>query len=57
MGLPNSSVSVTKRLEVYSWRPQSHVLYTYLDGWSERMRAQRALRAAAAATVAGGAAE
>jgi len=31
MGLPNSSVSVTKRLEVYSWRPRSQVLYTYLD--------------------------
>ncbi len=31
MGLPNSSVSVTRRLEVYSWQPLSQVLYTYLD--------------------------
>jgi len=31
MGLPNSSVSVTRRLEVYSWRRRSDVLYTYLD--------------------------
>ena len=31
MGLPNSSVSVTRRLEVYSWRRPSEVLHTYLD--------------------------
>ena len=28
------------------------VLYTYLDGWSERMRARRAAKAAAAAEAA-----
>jgi multidrug efflux pump subunit AcrB len=33
------------------------ILYTYLDGWSERMRARRALKRAAAATATGGAAE
>jgi hypothetical protein len=31
MGLPNSSVSQTRRLEVYSWQRPDHVLYTYLD--------------------------
>src|SRR5688572_21902712 len=31
MGLPNSSVSVTRRLEVYSWRRPEDVLFTYLD--------------------------
>src|SRR2546428_2312989 len=31
MGLPNSSVSVTRRLEVYSWRRPGEVLHTYLD--------------------------
>jgi hypothetical protein len=31
MGLPNSSVSVTRRLEVYSWRSGRTVLHTYLD--------------------------
>ena len=33
------------------------ILYTYLDGWSERMRARRAAKASAAGTVVGGAAE
>lgn len=31
MGLPNSSVSVTRRLEVYSWRRPADLLFTYLD--------------------------
>jgi len=31
MGLPNSSVSVTRRFEVYSWRSLPEVLHTYLD--------------------------
>ncbi len=31
MGLPNSSVSVTRRLDVYSWRRTGEVLHTYLD--------------------------
>jgi len=31
MGLPNSSVSVTRRLEVYSWQRPGEVLFTYLD--------------------------
>jgi Histidine kinase-, DNA gyrase B-, and HSP90-like ATPase len=31
MGLPNSSVSQARRLEVYSWQHPDHVLYTYLD--------------------------
>ena len=31
MGLPNSSVSQTRRLDVYSWQRPDHVLYTYLD--------------------------
>ena len=31
MGLPNSSVSVTRRLDVYSWRSHGEILYTYLD--------------------------
>ena len=31
MGLPNSSVSVTRRLDVYTWREGSKVLHTYLD--------------------------
>jgi len=33
------------------------ILYTYLDGWSERMRARRAAKASVAGTVVGGAAE
>jgi len=33
------------------------ILYTYLDGWSERMRARRTAKASAAGTVVGGAAE
>jgi hypothetical protein len=31
MGLPNSSVSQTRRLEVYSWRDSQQPLYSYLD--------------------------
>ncbi len=31
MGLPNSSVSQTRRFEVYSWRRNSSPLFTYLD--------------------------
>jgi len=31
MGLPNSSVSVTRRVEVYSWRSPGAVISTYLD--------------------------
>lgn len=31
MGLPNSSVSVTRRLDVFSWRRRGEVLHTYLD--------------------------
>ena len=31
MGLPNSSVSQSRRLEVYSWRDGNRPLYTYLD--------------------------
>ncbi|MBK8002394.1 MAG: ATP-binding protein [Gemmatimonadetes bacterium] len=31
MGLPNSSVSVTRRFEVYSWKRWGDVLHTYLD--------------------------
>lgn len=31
MGLPNSSVSQTRRLEVYSWQRSSASLYSYLD--------------------------
>lgn len=31
MGLPNSSVSQTRRLEVFSWRGKGPPLYTYLD--------------------------
>lgn len=31
MGLPNSSISQAKRLEVYSWRSPSYVIFTYLD--------------------------
>jgi multidrug efflux pump subunit AcrB len=33
------------------------ILYTYLDGWSERMRARRAAKAATAAAAVGDAAE
>lgn len=31
MGLPNSSVSQARRLEVYSWQDSKRPLYTYLD--------------------------
>jgi hypothetical protein len=31
MGLPNSSVSHSRRFEVYSWQRDSRVLYSYLD--------------------------
>ena len=31
MGLPNSSVSQSRRLEVYSWQPGADVTYSYLD--------------------------
>jgi hypothetical protein len=31
MGLPNSSLSQARRVEVYSWRRPGAVLYTYLD--------------------------
>lgn len=31
MGLPNSSVSHARRVEVYSWRSPERVLYSYLD--------------------------
>src|SRR5439155_25123516 len=31
MGLPNSSVSQSRRVEVYSWRQRSCVLFSYLD--------------------------
>lgn len=31
MGLPNSSVSQTRRFEVYSWQDRAATLYTYLD--------------------------
>lgn len=31
MGLPNSSVSVTRRFEVYSWKRWGDILHTYLD--------------------------
>ncbi len=31
MGLPNSSVSQTRRLEVYSWQHGGRALHTYLD--------------------------
>lgn len=31
MGLPNSSVSQTRRFEVYSWQDRSEILHTYLD--------------------------
>ena len=31
MGLPNSSLSQCKRVEVYSWKKSKDVLYTYLD--------------------------
>src|SRR2546422_5201855 len=31
MGLPNSSVSHARRVDVYSWRQRGEVLYSYLD--------------------------
>ena len=31
MGLPNSSVSHSRRLEVYSWKRPSEIYYSYLD--------------------------
>jgi hypothetical protein len=31
MGLPNSSLSQARRVEVYSWRKPGPVLYSYLD--------------------------
>lgn len=31
MGLPNSSVSQSRRIEVYSWRSACEALFTYLD--------------------------
>src|SRR2546426_5107670 len=31
MGLPNSSVSQSRRVEVYSWRSIDRVLFSYLD--------------------------
>src|SRR5262249_51543411 len=31
MGLPNSSISQARRLDVYSWRDPAKVLWTYLD--------------------------
>lgn len=31
MGLPNSSVSQSRRLEVYTWRANSRPLHTYID--------------------------
>ena len=31
MGLPNSSASQARRLEVYSWRSRKNILFTYLD--------------------------
>lgn len=31
MGLPNSSVSQARRLEVYSWKHPTEIYYTYLD--------------------------
>jgi hypothetical protein len=31
MGLPNSSVSQAKRIEVYTWQKQGRVFYSYLD--------------------------
>jgi len=43
MGLPNSSVSVTRRLEVYSWRRHGEVLHTYLDVDEVAQRALRSI--------------
>lgn len=31
MGLPNSSVSQSRRVEVYSWRARDRILFSYLD--------------------------
>jgi hypothetical protein len=31
MGLPNSSVSIARRVDVYSWQQPGRVLHTYLD--------------------------
>src|SRR5437667_2743709 len=31
MGLPNSSVSQSRRVELYTWRNRGSVLFTYLD--------------------------
>lgn len=31
MGLPNSSVSQARRVDVYTWQDRSHILHTYLD--------------------------
>src|SRR5438105_1647036 len=31
MGLPNSSLSQARRVDVYSWRRPGAILYTYLD--------------------------
>ena len=31
MGLPNSSVSQSRRLEVYTWQRGGHIYYSYLD--------------------------